>query len=872
MKLRIGSRKSKLALIQTEMVRQAILEHFPEVEVEIVEMSTKGDEILDKSLTSFGGKGVFTQELEDALLREDIDLAVHSAKDMPMEFPEGLYIGAVLDRADPRDVVVTTTGVKAADLAPGSVMGTSSLRRELQIREINPLLRIAMLRGNVQTRLRKLREGQYDAILLAAAGLSRLELDSEQDLYFEYLEPETFLPAAGQGILAVEAKEGRFPEVLKAIHSSEAALALRAERSFLQVLGGSCNAPAAALCVRSGEQELSMSVRYAPEGSGAFRCAKKSIRLDEQCDKRDSEQKTEQMPEQKDNRQAERQLAGQPEQKDRGQNEQGNEQQGERLSGQQGIVASVAFGPKPDAAGARALDAAARLGADLARKMLCGKVWLIGAGPGDMGLLTQKALSCVREADVVIYDNLASGSILNEAREDAELIYAGKRSSHHHLKQWETNQLLVDRALKGYKVARVKGGDPFIFGRGGEEAQELMKAGISFEIVPGVSSSYSAPAYAGIPVTHRDYASSFHVITGHESADKDGVVLDYETLAHEEGTLVFLMGLKNLPSIAAELMAHGKDPQTLAAVVQEGTTARQRVVTAPLQDIARRAREEGIQTPAITVVGDVVSLQQTLNWRGGLPLSGVRVLLTGTRSMCEKQIEALSSEGAEPIALSLIYTQKLQEPAFLHAMEHLEDYSWVVLTSSNGVDFFLQALRERRVDLRKLGMKFAVIGEGTKKSLEQAGIYADFVPSRYASSVLAEEWIPTLTGQDRVVLIRAKEASKELSEALGRAGIPYEDAPMYTTAVDRRKQDELLRLLPESDYVTLASASAVQAFASMLENPAEPGTKVVCIGPVTEKAAKKAGIPVYASAVTYTAEGICDVLKSDRLKAQQKSL
>lgn len=228
MKIRIGTRKSRLALIQTELVKEKIEQAFPEAEVEVFKLSTKGDEQLDRSLTSFGGKGVFTRELEEALLLGEIDLAVHSAKDMPMEFPQGLEIGAVLERADVRDVFVTTSGVKAADLPAGSIVGTSSLRRELQIKAMNPLVRIALLRGNVETRLRKLRKGQYDGILLAAAGLERLGLLKEPDLHLEYLDPDTFLPAAGQGILAVEAKEGRLTEVLSAIHCQEAALALEA--------------------------------------------------------------------------------------------------------------------------------------------------------------------------------------------------------------------------------------------------------------------------------------------------------------------------------------------------------------------------------------------------------------------------------------------------------------------------------------------------------------------------------------------------------------------------------------------------------------------------------------------------------------------
>lgn len=799
MKIRIGTRKSKLALIQTNLVRRRIEEAFPEAEVELVEMSTKGDEILDKSLTSFGGKGVFTQELEEALLKEEVDLAVHSAKDMPMEFPEGLYIGAVLERADVHDVLVTTSGVKARDLAPGSIVGTSSLRRELQIKELNPTVRIQMLRGNVQTRLRKLKEGQYDAILLAAAGLERLGLTEEEGIHLEYLDTDSFLPAAGQGILAVEAKEGRFEEVLKAIHCEEAELELTTERSFLSAIGGSCNAPAAGLCVPKA-RSLKMQALYAPEGSAGLRRAEAVVDLT------------------------------------------GADSREEKL-----LKARL-------------------LGENLAREVKRGKVWLLGAGPGDMGLLTQKALWCIRHADVLVYDNLASGAILNEAREDAELIYAGKRASNHHLRQWETNALLVEKALEGKKVARVKGGDPFIFGRGGEEAQELLKAGVEFEIVPGVSSSYAAPAYAGIPVTHRDFASSFHVITGHESADKSGLVLDYATLAKEEGTLVFLMGLKNLPHIAAELIAHGKNPETPAAVVQSGTTARQRVVTGVLSSIADTAREAGIETPAITVVGDVVTLHQQLFWLEDKPLRGKRVLLTGTKPMCEKQRQVLAEDGAEVIPFSLIYTKRLQTPETEAAFAGITEYTWVVLTSSNGVQFFLEELRERRQDIRSLaGVKFAVIGAGTREALETAGIYADFVPSRYSSADLAAEWIPTLGKEDKLLLLRAEEASTELTEALETAGIDYKAVALYRTERDERKAEELNRLLPEMDYITFASASAVKAFAAMAEQPKRQSARAICIGPVTEKAAKKAGIQVYASAVVYTAEGIRDVLRKDQL-------
>ena len=578
--IKIGTRKSKLALIQTDIVKDKIKKAFPEIEVEIVKIDTKGDQILDKSLTSFGGKGVFTAELEAELLSGAVDIAVHSAKDMPMDFPEGLGIGAVLDRADVRDTFVTTTGKKLEELEPGSIVGTSSLRRELLIKEINPYVTIKLLRGNVQTRLSKLRDGQYDGIILAAAGIERLGYEKEEGLHYQYLDPDVFLPAAGQGILAVESRveDAEMAEILAAIHSEKAECLLMAERAFLKTIGGSCNAPAAALC-REENGEFSMRAMYVKDGIHS-RKTYMTVNIEDAIAEKDADSKP---------------IAGTA--------------VAAAVSVEEAVKTDKEITEK-DTARKSKVEIAAELGISVAHEVNKGMVYLVGAGPGDEDLMTRKGLKLLREADVVVYDNLASSSLLNEVRDDAELIYAGKRSSNHHLKQYETNELLVKLALEGKNVVRLKGGDPYIFGRGGEEGQELREAGVDFEVVPGISSSYSVPAYCGIPVTHRDFASSFHVITGHEGNHKNGVsVLNYETLAKEEGTLIFLMGLKNLPNIVASLIENGKDPATPVGVLQEGTTARQRVATGTLADIVEVVKREGIKTPAITVVGDVVRTQ-----------------------------------------------------------------------------------------------------------------------------------------------------------------------------------------------------------------------------------------------------------------------
>lgn len=793
MKLRIGTRKSRLAMVQAELVQAEILKHFPAAEIELVPITTRGDRQLDRSLASFGGKGVFTRELEEALLKGEIDLAVHSAKDMPMEFPEGLALGAALKRVSPGDVLVTVTGIPAAELPPGSVIGTSSLRRELQIKRFNPQVKIKVLRGNVGTRIEKLKNGEYDGILLAAAGLERLGLTADKEVHFQYLDLEKFIPAPGQGILGVEIRKGDLPEIMAALHDPEAACALQAEREFLTILGGSCNAPCAAYCRREGAK-LVMSAMFARDGiHPVYR--KGSIEISD-----------------------------------------GTEEK---------IMAQ-------------------RLADQLAVQVRVKPVSLVGAGPGDAGLLTRKGLECVRNADVIVYDNLISGSILNEARLDAELIYAGKRSNCHHMTQDQINELLVEEAMLGKYVVRLKGGDPFIFGRGGEEALALKARQIPFEIVPGVSSSYSVPAYAGIPVTHRGMASSFHVITGHEGAGKQEEALDYEVLAREEGTLVFLMGLKNLGKIAGKLMSFGKAGSTPAAVISKGTTAGQKKVISDLAHITEKAAEYGIAAPAVTVVGAAAGLEEQLDWFGKKLLSGRRILVTGTRYMADEMEKELEPLGAETVALSVIESRLIWSDQIRRALEELEQYQWLVFTSGNGVELFFQLLRRQQIDLRRLmHLKFAAIGKKTAAVLMDHGFACDFVPSGFSGEDLAREWIPTIENGERVLIMRAREGSAVLPEKLKEAGIFYQDTALYETWVDVRRREELNRLVQEVDYVTVASGSAARALGGMLEDKSNLKARLISIGPFTTKAAEQAGLNVHATAAEYTAEGIAAVILAD---------
>lgn len=802
--IRLGTRKSRLALVQTEIVKTRILEAFPNEEVKIVPIVTRGDRELDKALSSFGGKGVFTKEIEEQLLSGRIDIAVHSAKDIPLEFPAGLSLGAVLEREDPRDVLVTVRGRMTRELPPGSIVGTSSLRRELQIRRLNPGIQIQVLRGNVNTRLDKLRSGQYDAILLAAAGLKRLGLEKEADLSYEYLDTDEFVPAAGQGILALEIRTGSLTEVMKALNDKMVELCFKAEREVLKQIGGSCNAPCGVYCYKDKENFFIYGM-YAGDGqSPSFSSESFSIN---------------------------------------------KQKKGEASSKSESAVDLTQMAVYLEHMANR-----------MAMRLKKCRVTLVGAGPGSWDLISRKGLECVKAADVIIYDNLISPSILNEARLDAELIYAGKRAHVHSMKQEEINQLLVEKACEGRYVVRLKGGDPFVFGRGGEEALALKQNGIAYEVVPGISSVYSAPAYVGIPVTHRGIASSFHVITGHEELGKADSAVDYCTLAQEQGTLVFLMGLGKLGEIISQLISNGKSPDTPAAVIQSATTARQQMVCGRLTELEEKVKKAGLSTPAVIVVGNVVSLSEELDWFQSLPLTGQRILLTGTRQLTERLEDLLEPLGAETVRISLIETVQCLSDQIREKLQNLSQYSWIVFTSCFGVQTFFEAMKEWKIDQRILaGVQFAAVGASTADMLEQYGYTCDFIPSRFQSKILAEKWIPLLSENDSVLLIRAKEGSAFLMEALQKSGIPVDLACIYETVTDYRRKEEVLSIVNDVDYLVITSGLAARALAVMLDGMALESTLAV-IGPETRQVCEEAGLSVGLIAEHSSAEGIIEAI------------
>lgn len=479
---------------------------------------------------------------------------------------------------------------------------------------------------------------------------------------------------------------------------------------------------------------------------------------------------------------------------------------------------------------------------------MAGKVWLVGAGPGDAGLLTVKGKAVIEKADVIVYDHLVGNEILSSLDDKKKLINVGKLVGHHPIPQEEINRRLVEEARKGQRVVRLKGGDPFLFGRGGEELAELGKYGIPFEVVPGVTSSLAVPAYGGIPVTHRDYASSVHIITGHKKRGKQEET-DYKALVKTGGTLVFLMGVTALPDIRAKLLEAGMRPDMPAAILQEGTTAGQKNVTGTLEELEDKARETRICPPAVIVVGEVCRLSGTLSFRERLPLFGTRIALTRPRKVISALAERLRDEGAEVLELPAIDTKALESNEKLAGcLERIEEYDWIVFTSQAGVEVFFDKARQERVDIRRLSeAKFAVIGEGTQAALRQRGIYADMMPKVYDGESLANALADRGIRGARILVPRAEKGNEFLVPILERAGAAVEDIPVYRTVIHTGGTVSVKTELEKGkiDLVVFTSSSTVEGFAAAAEGASLSKIRAACIGRQTAKTAEKYGMQCY---------------------------
>jgi uroporphyrinogen III methyltransferase/synthase len=486
--------------------------------------------------------------------------------------------------------------------------------------------------------------------------------------------------------------------------------------------------------------------------------------------------------------------------------------------------------------------------------MSLGIVYLVGAGPGDPGLLTVRAAELIARADVILHDRLIPAEALAGARPDAEVLYVGKQGGGRQVPQEETQRLLVERARAGRIVVRLKGGDPFVFGRGGEEALVCLEAGIAFEVVPGITAGVAAPAYAGIPVTHRDLASGVAFVTGHEDPAKPDSALDWPALAAFPGTLVFYMGVRALPRIAEQLVAGGRPADEPVAVVERGTLPGQRTLVATLSDVAERAAAEGIRAPAITLVGPVAELRERLAWLERRPLHGRTIAVTRARPQASALAARLRELGAGVVEAPAIRTRPLEAE-----LPDLAVYDLVCVTSPNGAAELFARLGAAGRDARALaGLLVAAIGPGTARALKEHGIVADIVPER----AVAEGLVSGLAGVDvrRALIVRAREGRDVLPDALRARGADVDVVALYETVAEPL-DEPTARAAAAADYVTFTSASTVRYFldaAGGLDGP-----RIASIGPATSTALRDAGLEPHVEADPHTPDGLVEALVAD---------
>ena len=484
-----------------------------------------------------------------------------------------------------------------------------------------------------------------------------------------------------------------------------------------------------------------------------------------------------------------------------------------------------------------------------------GNVYIMGAGPGDLELLTLKGKRAIEEADCVVYDRLINPRILDFAKKDAEMIYLGKGNTEGGVIQDEINRTIVTKALEGKTVARVKGGDPFVFGRGGEEIQSLFDNGISFEVIPGITSSISVPAYAGIPVTHRGVARSFHVFTGHTM--EDGTWHNFEAIAKLEGTLVFLMGIKTLPIIVSDLVKNGKDPKTPVAIIEKGATADQRVTVGTLENIIEKAKERKIVPPAITIIGEVVNLRETFKWFEDKNLFGKKILVTRDKKQAGEFSDKIEKMGGVAVELPFIEIESILSKV---TPEDLKEYSALLFNSPNGVREFMKKID----DIRSLAhLKIGAVGSKTKELLEEYKIKADFMPEEYMVSKLAELSLEYTKAGEKILIITSDISPCDTNKFNSMYDREFHKIVAYNTKKIIREKDEVINVLKKVEVVTFLSSSTVDAFYASIDGDLEcvKNIKFASIGPVTSETMRKYGFSVDYEAKVYDINGILDALK-----------
>lgn len=498
---------------------------------------------------------------------------------------------------------------------------------------------------------------------------------------------------------------------------------------------------------------------------------------------------------------------------------------------------------------------------------MLGKVYLVGAGPGDEKLMTLKGMEKMIQADVIVYDQLANTQLLNYSKETCEKIYVGKKAGNHALPQEKINELLVELAKQGKNVVRLKGGDPYVFGRGGEECQVLKSEGIAFEVVPGITSAIGGLTYAGIPITHRNCASSFHVITGHlQSTDLE---LDFEPLAKIKGTLVFLMGVENLENICTKLMNYGKDPSTPAAIIYKATTPFQRVVVAPLEQLVEAAQAAQVEAPSLIVIGEVVNFRSDLSFFENKPLFGKKIVVTRSRAQASSLAAKIEDLGGLAINCPIIKNQPVQADRLAIMINRLPAYTHIIFTSINGVELFFKALFLGKKDARTLGnIKITAIGKATTDCLINYGIVADYVPEKFVAESIVEMLKDHLTPNDHILLPRSENSRDYLVTELSKI-CRVDEFITYKTVAETERVNDLDDAVKsgEMDYVTFASSSTVDYFIELLGSSYQDilkGVKLISIGPITSSQLVSYGLKVDYEAKQYTIDGIIEALIEDQ--------
>ena len=850
MKIRYGTRGSKLALHQTRHVIGIARNTCPDIEFEEVIIKTLGDQVTGLPLFKVGGQGLFIKEIEQALLEHRIDIAVHSLKDVPHAISEGLCLVAVGCVEDARDCFLSQKYRSFSELPPGAVVGTSSLRRRSQLSVMRSDLVFSDFRGNLDTRLQKLADGEVDAIILAAAGLLRF---GWADRIGHYFAIDAMTPPAGQGILAVQCRcedAEKLRPVLQNFASQQAETRAAAERAFLAELQGGCQTPMAVHADVSGDQLILHSFIGTPDGRQTLRrkhtgTIEKAAELGRQA--------------------AEEIIAAG-----------GRQYIGPVIPAQPTVIPAQA-GISDTSIDKEKIpaDTLRGINAGMTQKQTKDKlmpssahsapnVYLVGAGPGDAGLITVRGLDLVRRADVIIYDQLGTAAFLSQAKPDCEMYDVGKFAGNHKVTQDDINALLARKAAEKKLVVRLKGGDPFVFGRGGEEMQYLIERGHAVEVVPGVTSAISAPCYAGIPITQRGFTASLAVVTGHE-AEKEGSDLNWQALAGI-GTVVFLMGVKNLPQICQNLIAAGRAPETPVAMVQNGTLPIQRTITGTLATMPEIAVKEGMQPPAVTVVGEVVALRSQLAWFEKRPLFGHRIAVTRSRLQASSLVSELQSLGAQVLECPTIkIVQHHSSDAFKSFIARSSEFEHLVFTSVNGVTGFIEALHEQRLDLRFLGgKKIVCIGPATAAAFIDRGINPDFVPETYVAEALFP-WFEKLPPAS-VAILRAEKAREVLPQTLSQLGHRVEVVPLYHTEYEKPDSSEIIAAIRENrlDLITFSSSSTAEGLAGLLEGSgiAPAMIPAAVIGPITAETCRKLGFNIKVEAEEFTIPGLIKAMQS----------